>query len=193
MRALSLVDIGDTVGTTTQARGTFQGMWCETFTITSPSLPTGTPVDIAFRLRFDSEINSLGPFDTDNIVRAELLIYGGDVLTLDRASTSGAQSLYDSTVHTYPVGDQVTVEGRMTLTGYTVASSFSSNPVFENGIELLAEGSAGFGIEVITPEAGYSTSSGMTYPTHPVPEPAGFAMATLGLLGLVFCHGRRKR
>jgi len=190
----AMIDPEDTTGTMTRATGFAQGEWLENFTITSSTLPAGTPVDIYLGLWLSSTIDYDGPVDEATGVRAWVSPHGSLPLVLERNYSPGTVTLSASTVLTgYTVGSVLTVDGAMSVEGYTYASNISGDDNYDFGsVVVQALNSAVFGIEVLTPGAGYTSESGTVYPTTAVPLPGSALLLISGAIGWWVYRKRRR-
>lgn len=180
--------------TTSRATVRVRDIWADSFSIQSATLAAGTPVQVRVGVTMDyaalltaqqgTGMHTQGiaalHFDGPDApwITGVTFEYSNDGTSLqpsgglsDRRSSS---ALFNSTV-----GGSFTLFGDHYLTGNLGANS-AYGP---NGGSMTLNGAAWFTVEVLTPDAGYTSGSGTVY--APVPEPAAWALMLAGLAGLL--------
>jgi hypothetical protein len=168
----------------------------DTITVTSATLPAGTPVDLRVTTTLHVNISS-PPYGNASAAADVLFSKPGYTYTDDNGSSyfglvswqyngtdlSGHNDLSSDVLHTY-VGDTFTVEldAQAQATGDADAARPAGYAVADAG------NTAYFNLDPLTPGADYTAASGLSYDT-PVPEPTSLVLtAGLSLLAL-----RRRR
>jgi len=157
-----------------------QGQWSDTITITSNTLPNGTLVSFLATVVLHRTITGTV---TPAGAHASASVTGPFGLNLTDTLSSPNPSQSVSTIVQTTVGS--TLSATSTLTLSADASGIAPFNLFAT---VMAENTATFQFQPITPGASYTTASGVTF----VPEPSSFVLAALGLIGLVVWR-RRKR
>ena len=164
------------------------GMWWDTFTVTSDTLPFGTPVELSVRVDLDALVMA-SAFAPAPYTRAQAgLTYGGrDGPGMAFASTQDGFSLSNSGSRVQVVGQTFVLYGRL------LAFSDTSWQVGPDAGSVNA--SARYFVDILTPGASYTTASGHDYSLSPVPDAPAWAawLAGLALLGGWRQHTTRSR
>ncbi|HUO07718.1 MAG TPA: hypothetical protein VM008_05430 [Phycisphaerae bacterium] len=174
------------------AGGSATASMLDTITITSPTLPAGTPVD--FHVSTTLHVNITSPAYGNADASTSVLFYKpGYSYTDDTGNsyfgfidrhflgTNLSQDVEQTSdiLHTF-VGDSFTVEldGSASATGDADASRPSGYALADAG------NTAFFNLDPLTPGATYTTDSGLSY-LSPAPEPASLATLALAALPLL--------
>lgn len=176
--------------------GRVRDYFVDTFTITSSSLPVGTPVDVQLgvSLQFSTTSQEEPGGSARSSAAAVWHFNGPDAPWIvggvfDRDSeglgpfnaTRNAQATFASTV-----GGSFTLVGDLVLQAVAFATN---NP---SSASTTLSGNARYTVAVLTPNAGFSTLSGTTYVTA-VPEPSVALMLGAGMLVLLRVKHHRSR
>lgn len=157
-----------------------QGQWNDTITITSNTLPSGTPVDFLATIHLHRAIS--GTLLPGASASANVTGPFGLSLIDSLSSPNPAQSV-STIVHT-TIGSVLSATSTLSLNAG--ASGIAPFTLFGT---VMAENTATFELQPITPGASYTTASGVTF----VPEPTGCVLAILGALGLAIAQRSRSR
>jgi hypothetical protein len=171
--------IPDPVGPTREitANSMASGLWADMFTVTSASLPAGTPVDLLLTLRFTGTVAKGG--SDSSVPRSDAGFGPGpDFPYLVLAADAQGSDQVATRVVTFAVGASFQLVGTLNLTsqGFGLQST-------QTGSWQTASASAHYFVDALTPDAGYTTASGFSY-AGAVPEPAPAALLLLGLAAL---------
>ncbi len=156
------------------AGATATGIWYDTITITSDTLPAGTPVSFMATDILDRTINSMISDGNGNAVEWSADFSGPFGLNLVDSYSSPNSAETVSTVINTTVGSTLPVSSELDLT----SNSEAPNPPFDGFNDVNAGDTARFDFQPITPGASYSTASGAVF----VPEPASIWLMCCGLI-----------
>jgi hypothetical protein len=153
----------------------FDGVWADTVTITSTTLPRGTPVSLLMILNADAVLqNTTSASSSFN----STLTLGSQQLHIVQSGPATVSTTRQLVVNT-TVGANLSFQGQLIL-GAT-AQNFTG--VDNASASVDATHSVDSFLEVLTPGASYTTASGFSY--SPVPEPGSFALLGSGILGFL--------
>jgi len=157
--------------------------WWDTFTITSATLPAGTPVLVEVHIDLQASVQEslLAPAP---YTRGQAgMTYGGrDAPAQAYVGTQPGAPLSSTGSFVQVVGQSFTMYG-----GLYLATETGYNPAPDAG---SVTASALYSLRVLTPEAGYSTASGTFYGS-PVPEAPSAALLLAGLAAVGWIGRRR--
>jgi hypothetical protein len=160
--------------------GRFDGFWNDTLTVTSRTLPAGSPVDLMATASIDAETHCTGvgaSVQALAFLEAEPGTLGGVpplVLSSNLCNSVFQQS--QSETFTALVGESVFVQGQLSL----LASGYALNS--EPAVATVDPPASQFFINSLTPGSTYVTASGHSYSS--TPEPGTLMLFGSGLLGL---------
>ncbi len=149
------------------------GVWSDTITITSDTLPFGTPVSFLATDVLHRTIDSMIIEDGNSVVAsADLEGPLGLSLKDSLSSPNGTGSV--STIYNTTIGATFTISSRLDVSaGVTV-----TNPPFNGSATVNAGNTALFEFEPLTAGASYTTASGVQF----VPEPASMWLICCGII-----------
>ena len=180
-----------TGGTTSDAVATGQMIWADTFTVVSSVLPLGTLVPFAATMKLTSDVTLetgivVGK-ETDFQVGADARwnIFARNLVSVRLTNlvnvASGPLVSNKTDVDTEPlllgVGDSFRVEGFLAI--------FDEGHQGDTNRTVFVPGSATFFLDSLSPDASYTTASGLTYFTpSSVPQDSTLSLLGFGLVGL---------
>lgn len=180
--------------TTSRAIVRVRDIWADSFSIQSATLAAGTPVQVRVGVTMDYAALLTAQQGTGMYTQgiAALHFDGPDAPWVtgvtfeygnDGSSPQPSGGLVDRRSSSAVFGS--TVGGSFTLFGdHYLTGDLGANPAYRpTGGSMTLNGAAWFTVEVLTPEAGYTSGSGTVY--APVPEPAAWALMLAGLAGLL--------
>jgi hypothetical protein len=144
--------------------------WGDTITVTSDTLPMGTPVSLQATLTFHRTLTRSDPSVT---VQTSASMSGPFSLSISDSLASPNPNQSVTTTATAYVGFPFLVQGQLYFQVNGTAMSGGS----VNGSIDVAN-TASFQLVSLNPAASYTTASGVSY--VPVPEPSTFFVAVLG-------------
>ena len=165
----------------------YTGIWQDSFTATSATLPVGTLVDYAFTMMYELSLRCLVNGDTTGqfqTVAANVGFQAGTGSAFVQGNSCNTALIgtreFDQIIR---IGATIQLEGQMNI-------SADDN----SGFHSIVDPPTSFFIDPITPGASYVTGSGTSYlsPTVSVPEPATLALLCIGLAG-ISVSSRRKQ
>jgi hypothetical protein len=165
--------------------------WGDTLTVTSATLPNGTPVTLLFTQTLDATTYTSSPlwaYGVNDAEASSTFWIGNDVNstltdTITYRDTAPASHQTTRTLFT-SVGSQLWIHGETYFDALAAAGSTTPSVyTFANVADT-----AHFNVDVQTAGASYSTHSGVSYVT--VPEPGALMILAIALASVV---GRRRR
>ncbi len=169
------------IGGDSEGIGHFEGVWRDTLTVTSSSLPIGTPVSLLLTMSLDATLAASqrgGDFDA-----AATFELGNSHLSIV-ANHAGTFHQVQTLVFSTRVGAVLSPVGELQALGGETDSPGTSEYKLVD-----ASHTALFYIDVLTPGATYTTASGYTYFSS-TPEAPTLVLLGSGLIG-VACQLRR--
>jgi PEP-CTERM motif len=175
--------------------GRVRDYFVDTFTITSPTLAFGTPVQVqlGISMQFTTTSQRTTGADARAFANAVWHFNGPDApwivgVVFDRESEGlGAFDETRSALTSFAS----TVGGSFTLVGDLLLHATASATDNPSSASAAMSADARYTVEVLTPQAGFSSASGATYVTA-VPEPSAVLMLGAGLLVLLHVQRGRK-
>ena len=153
--------------------------WWDTFTITSSSLPFGTPVMLEAQIDLEATAAPSAASPSPDTRGQVGMTYGGpDAPAIVFAGTQTGFALSSTGTFQQVVGQVCKIYGGLFLITDTGLSLY---PDFGR-----VDASARYTLRVPSDGADYSTASGMRYfaAAAPVPEPSTYALLTAGLMAI---------
>ncbi|HEY2840809.1 MAG TPA: PEP-CTERM sorting domain-containing protein [Pirellulales bacterium] len=147
--------------------------WGDTITITSDTLPIGTPVDLQATLILHRTISGSQPQDNNIQIQTYASSSFGLSVSDSYYFPDPTQS-QTTTVSFLRVGDSFQIQGSLSYSA--AGTAFFDDTPLSGSIDV--SNTALFTLVPLTSGVSYSTSSGVSY----VPEPASLALAAMGLV-----------
>ena len=187
LHAIAVAAADNTQNNTASAQ--VQATFNDVVQVTSPTLPAGTPVALQLNIHLDYHVTGANqPKQTppSALVMTDWKLYPTGINVVGTSDTfrfTASENLQATQPSTYSgiyhsaVGEQFAVSAVL-----AAQAQCGSSPGFTSGLATAdALNTSAFTLISITPGAGYTTSSGVTY----VPEPASLLSLCLGGLLLI--------
>jgi hypothetical protein len=146
--------------------------WGDTFTVTSDTLPDGTPVDLQATLTLH---RTLSRNDPSVLVQTSASVTGPFSLSISDSLDQPNATESVTTTMTAFVGSPFSIQAQL----YFQVNGATNGPGSVSG-DIDVSNTASFTLVSLNPAASYNTASGVSY--LPVPEPGSLALAAMGLL-----------
>lgn len=159
------------------------GEWLDTLDLVSPSLPDGTPIDIALRLGLDISLAEGGRIYDTNVVMAIFNGYTGGPKVYEGETWGGSQ-WEDESIVLAKIGTPFNISGWIQGGVGTMAD------VDYRVSTAVWNATATYALEILTPDVTYTARSGTVYPTE-IPEPATLSLLLAG--GAILARRRTRR
>lgn len=157
--------------------------WVDSFTITSATLPAGTPVALQLGVQLSANLTTSGFGQAYALAVIGTGLDAGWITGVDTRNVGAGAHSSVSSFMTF-VGAEVTFVGQLNSRAWAESG--------EGVGSATTDAWAGFTVDLLTPGASYRTASGHDYgtPAAAIPEPGSWALLLGGIAGLAW---RRRR
>jgi PEP-CTERM motif len=153
--------------------------WVDSFTISSATLPAGTPVELQLGVQLRASLATSGFGQAYALAVIGTGLDAGWLNGVDTRNVGGGSHSSVSSFMSY-VGAEVTFVGQLNSRAWAESG--------EGVGSATTDAWAGFTVDLLTPGASYRTASGHDYgtPAAPIPEPGSWALLLGGIAALAW-------